>query len=51
MDAQERKPEVTRAPRPLVAGLAGAWLVLLLAVGLWQGYGHWLMIEAGGHAG
>lgn len=51
MDAQAQKPEAARAPRPLVAGLAAAWLALLLVVGLWQGYGRWLLGEAGGHAG
>jgi hypothetical protein len=49
MDAHELKPEVTRVTRPLVVRLAAAWLVLLLAVGLWQGFGVWLLSEAGGH--
>jgi len=51
MDAQTQKPEVTRAPRPLAVGLAAAWLALLLAVGLWQGYGQWLLSEVSRHAG
>jgi hypothetical protein len=49
MDAHELKPEVTHATRPLVVRLAAAWLALLLAVGLWQGFGAWLLSGAGGH--
>ncbi len=49
MDAQAQNPEVSRVTRPLVVRLAAAWLVLLLATGLWQGFGHWLLSEAGGH--
>lgn len=51
MDAQAHKPEVTRAARPLVVRLAIAWLSLLLATGLWQGFGEWLLSEAGSHVG
>jgi hypothetical protein len=51
MDEQAQKPEVDRAPRPLVVGLAAAWLASLLAMALWQGYGRWLLSEVGGHAG
>lgn len=49
MDAHELNPEVSRAPRALVDRLAAVWLALLLAVGLWQGYGGWLLSKAGGH--
>ena len=47
MDAQQstsrtpfRNPWFTR---PLVARIVAAWLVLVLAAGLWQGYGEWLL--------
>ena len=49
MDAHELNPEVTRVTRPRVVWLAAAWLSLLLAVGLWQGYGVWLLGKAGSH--
>ena len=28
--------------RPLFARIVAAWLALVLATGLWQGYGEWL---------
>ena len=49
MDAHELKPEISRATRPVVVRLVVAWFAVWLAVGLWQGYGVWLLREAGGH--
>jgi hypothetical protein len=49
MEAHELKPEVTRTTRVAVVRLAAAWLALLLAIALWQGYGEWLLSGAGGH--
>ncbi|HEV7608835.1 MAG TPA: hypothetical protein VGO61_15945 [Steroidobacteraceae bacterium] len=31
------------------AWLAGMWLSILLAFGLWQGYGKWLFASGGAH--
>ena len=31
------------AQKPLIVRLVAAWLVILLVVGLWQGYGAWLL--------
>ena len=42
MDAREKN-------RTLAARLALAALVVLLAIGLWQGYGPWLLGVAGAH--
>jgi len=43
MDAQEQKPRSGRFTRPLIFRLVAAWLVILLVIGLWQGYGAWLL--------
>ena len=48
MDAQELKPGSPRGVRPLAVRLWVTWLAALLALGLWQGYGAWLL---GGGAG
>ena len=42
MDAQELKPGSPHGVRPLPR-LVIAWLSVLLAIGLWQGYGLWLL--------
>jgi hypothetical protein len=49
MDAHEQTFKAPRSATWRVAGLATGWLVLLLALGLWQGYGRWLLsrIDAG----
>jgi hypothetical protein len=47
MDAQQSKPEIRQHTRPLLARLAVSWLALLLAVGLWQGYGRWFLRMGG----
>lgn len=48
MDAQELKLEVKRiAPR--VERLVIVWLAAVLAFGLWQGYGVWLLGRGGSH--
>jgi hypothetical protein len=49
MDAQELKPVSTRHSR-LLARLAVAWLAAVLAVGLWQAYGEWLLTGGPGLA-
>ena len=49
MDAPDLEPDRTRSARPLVVRLAIACLAVLLCVGLWQGYGEWLMSEVGSH--
>ena len=43
MDAQELKPGSSHGVRPLTVRLVVAWLSVLLATGLWQGYGLWLL--------
>jgi hypothetical protein len=43
MDAQERKLGAQRRTRPLIVRLVAACLAVLLAAGLWQGYGAWLL--------
>ena len=47
MDAQKPNLEVSHVT-PLVVRLAGAWLAIVLAVGLWQGYGQWLLSGGAG---
>jgi hypothetical protein len=49
MDAQQPKPGASHAARPRVVRLVVAWLVIVLAIGLWQGYGAWLL-SGGDHA-
>ena len=54
MDAQEPELELkrdTRSPdvRPIVFRWVVAWLAIVLAVGLWQGYGQWLLGGGGAH--
>jgi len=49
MDAQERKPGSSRGVRPLAVRLVVAWLAVVLAVGLWQAYGAWLLGNGAGH--
>ena len=49
MDAQEKKPRSDRFMRPLVVRLVTVWLAVVLLMGLWQGYGAWLL--GGDHAG
>lgn len=49
MDAHELKPRSNRFTRPWVARVVGVCLVIVLAAGLWQGYGAWLL--GGRHAG
>jgi hypothetical protein len=43
MDAQQLKPEVRRRARPQIARFVAVWLAIVLAIGLWQGYGRWLL--------
>lgn len=31
------------AQKPLIARLVTAWLLIVLMIGLWQGYGAWLL--------
>lgn len=52
MDAQQstfkgpfRNPWFTR---PLFSRIVTAWLAFVLAAGLWQGYGEWLLKGGGG---
>jgi len=52
MDAPEpAKKRDTRSPdfRPLIARWLVAWLAVVLGVGLWQGYGQWLLGDGGAH--
>lgn len=48
MDAQQLKPGSSRGLRPLVLRLWVTWLVAVLALGLWQGYGAWLLSGGAG---
>jgi len=48
MDAHELKPRSDRVARPWVR-VVGTVLVVVLVLGLWQGYGAWLL--GGHHAG
>jgi hypothetical protein len=50
MDAHELKPVSSRGVRPLVVRLVVAWLAAVLALGLWQAYGAWLLSGGAGHA-
>jgi hypothetical protein len=43
MDAQQLKPGSPHVTRPLVVRLIVAWLAIVLGIGLWQGYGVWLL--------
>jgi len=43
MDAQELKPGSSHGVQPQAVRLVVAWLSVLLAIGLWQGYGQWLL--------
>ena len=43
MDAQELKPGSSHGVRLLPVRFLVAWLSVLLAIGLWQGYGPWLL--------
>lgn len=47
MDAQDEKSP----HRSWTARIIFGALVVLLVLGLWQGYGLWLLGEAGAHAG
>jgi hypothetical protein len=46
MDARDRNLRFSRAER-----FAAVLMVLVLAAGLWQGYGDWLLRAGGGDAG
>jgi hypothetical protein len=48
MDAQELKPGSSHGVRLLLVRLVVAWLSVLLAIGLWQGYGLWLLNRGAG---
>jgi len=50
MDAQELKPVSSHGVRPLHVRLVVAWLCVSLAIGLWQGYGLWLLSGGAGDA-
>jgi hypothetical protein len=45
MDARDRKPRMSRVER-----CAALLLTVVLAAGLWQGYGAWLFGVGGGDA-
>jgi hypothetical protein len=49
MDAQQSKLDASRDRRPWVVRLVVAWLAIVLATGLWQGYGRWLLSSGGGN--
>jgi hypothetical protein len=53
MDAQEPEPSSERITRrttqPIFVRCVAAWLAVVLVLGLWQGYGAWLL--GGIHAG
>lgn len=46
MDARDQKPGYSRTERCVFAVL-----VVLFSLGLWQGYGAWLLSGAGDHVG
>jgi len=48
MDAQQLESEARHAARPLVVRLVLTWLFIVLAIGLWQAYGMWLLSGARG---
>jgi hypothetical protein len=43
MDAHELKSVSSHGVRPLVVRLMVTWLAAVLALGLWQAYGAWLL--------
>ena len=45
----EAKRESRSVVRPIVFRLVVAWLAVVLAVGLWQGYADWLFSSDGAH--
>ena len=49
MDAHTQVVRSSRFATPRVVSLVTGWLVMLLALGLWQGFGRWLLgrIDAG----
>jgi hypothetical protein len=49
MDAQQLKVRARHVSRPLTR-LVVAWLAAVLAIGLWQGYGGWLLTGGIGDA-
>jgi cytochrome c-type biogenesis protein CcmH/NrfG len=49
MDAPELKPVSSRGVSPRVVRLVVAWLAAVLALGLWQAYGAWLLSSVAGH--
>jgi cytochrome c-type biogenesis protein CcmH/NrfG len=50
MDAHELKPVPSHGVRPLVVCLVVTWLAAVLAFGLWQAYGAWLLGGGSGRA-
>jgi hypothetical protein len=54
MDAQRTSVGLKPMPRPRfgkkLVRLFAAWLIVVLAIGLWQGYVVWLLSGGGGHA-
>jgi len=50
MDAQQLKTRSRQVTRALVVRLVVAWLAIVLGIGLWQGYGVWLLGGGGGDA-
>ncbi len=50
MDAQQLRTRSRRVTRTLVVRLVVAWLAIVLGIGLWQGYGAWLLGGGGGDA-
>lgn len=44
------RPKVSQVARTLVVRLGLAWLTIVLAIGVWQGYGPWLLGGGGGDA-
>jgi cytochrome c-type biogenesis protein CcmH/NrfG len=51
MDAHELKPVSSQGVRPRVVRLVVTWLAAVLALGLWQAYGAWLLSGGPGDAG
>jgi hypothetical protein len=50
MDAQQLTLEARHGTSPLVVRFVVAWLAIVLAAGLWQGYGSWLLSGGGSNA-
>jgi len=48
MDAPEQKPGSSRGVSQTVIRFVVTWLVAVLALGLWQAYGAWLLSSGGG---